>query len=282
MRAESTFAVIVGSPGILPEPRKSKTAYPAINGKIEINLSSGKMLTPADFDIRRTVDQESSTLLEKCAINSPDAMGDLQDGSIVALCHLKGNRPDGSAVLFYPYREQEVALGTRSKGANPKAHLQIPPQPKQYVVYRIGKWHGLLATWSAEGKKEFWCNYSNGQRHGWCCLFNQDAPKAVLEFAHNKINAVHLISGNQPTRTLADADQIAADPGAAPILREIDEIEQRLKADDHEFCDRVKLAVNQRIGQRNNEMRQEAAARASARAAQQDAGMKTILKKAGW
>lgn len=232
---------------------------------LRIKLPSGVMLTSANLDIRDKVSRDTGMLLKKCSQNAPDAMGFFQDGSdwaVASMCQVKGTKPSGAAVFFYSYQRHET------------------PQAKQYITYLSGKWDGVLATWTAGGQREFWCNYSNGQRQGLCCLFHDNAPKTVLDYTRNKLSAVYLITDNEVAESITDAEQIAAHEEAGALLKEIQAIEQRLKTDDRSLCDRVKQGVQLRLGAINRQRQASMDARMSERSAQQNQAFGEMWKRA--
>jgi hypothetical protein len=114
------------------------------------------------------------------------------------------------------------------------------------------------------------------------CLLKDNAVDAVLECTRNKIDAVHLIAGNRITKSFTDVEKALADVAASPILKEIDAIEQELKTDNREFCDRVKQGIQMRVGAVNSQKRAAASARSAGRAAAQDATIHSLRKAAGY
>jgi hypothetical protein len=246
-----------------PVPGSSVITLPTF----ALALPSGKVLHSAEVDLRGAVLSEIDKLLSKCRNNSPDVVGFFQDGSgmtVASLASIKGKKPHGSAVFFHP----GATYGN--------------PMPKCLATYKNGKWDGMLATWDPAGQECFWGNYSNGQRNGLICLLKDNAVDAVLECTRNKIDAVHLIAGNRITKSFTDVEKAIADVAASPILKEIDAIEQELKTDNREFCDRVKQGIQMRVGAVNSQKRAAASARSAGRAAAQDATIHSLRKAAGY
>lgn len=234
-------------------------------GDRDLHLPSGNVIEFDSFDIRRTVDRDIDMLLLKCGANKWDALGFFQAGSKTAidvLASIDGKEPHGPVVFFH-------------------SHLENADQkPRQYVTYRSGRWHGLLATWDVQGQKEFWCNYCDGQRDGLCYLFDKDALKLVLECTHGKVDAVHLIMANQIARSIMDADQAAADQAIGPMLKRTNEIEQGLKVENQAFCARVKTGVQFLIGERNQLKRAAASERRKSRDAAKAKMFRDLQKRA--
>ena len=223
------------------------------------------MLASTSLDVLNTVRNETDTLLQKCVANSLDAVGFYQRGSdsavdVVAGWHAK--KPYGPAVFFYPYRPGEDR------------------KPKQYVTYRNGTWNGLLATWNEAGQREFWGNYSNGQRDGFCCLFEEDRLTAVVECTRNNAEAIHLIEANRITKSLLEAAEISKNAVAGTVLEKIGQIEQHAKNDSHAFCERARKAVQSEVGKKNKQ-RIDSFNRRSANRAAKEEGLFNALKKAG-
>jgi hypothetical protein len=136
--------------------------------------------------------------------------------------------------------------------------------------------------WNAKGQECFWGTYSNGQRNGLMCLIKDNAVDAVLECTRNQADTVHLVARNRVTKTFTNYDNALADIAAAPILKELNAIEQEMKSDNREFCDRVKQGVQMRVGAVNSQKRAAASARSAGRAAAQEATIHTLRKAAGY
>jgi hypothetical protein len=148
------------------------------------------------------------------------------------------------------------------------------------VVYKAGKWHGILATWSTDGKKEFWCNYANDEPNGWCCLFKDDVLTAVLEYSRGEVVAVHLIAANRVAKSFSDVDQASADAIAGSVLREIDAIEQRLKAEDDTFQERVKQVAQRWLGDIQKEKQRRQLQRIKQREMEQQRAIEEMRRRA--
>jgi hypothetical protein len=220
---------------------------------------------------------EAAKLLQSSLANSRGAGCLFEPGSesaIAALFNFRGTQPDEVAVFFHPFQGVKIPGSRRLTGLH-------YGEPKQYAKYDNGTWNGLLATWNANGQREFWGNYAAGRRHGLCCLFNNDVLEAVLECTRDKINAVHLINSNQVAESLTDMDQASEHDGAGPVLKRIDAIQKRLKADNHEFCERVKKEVHQQIGAINKQRRDDINARSRDRDLRWKAGIDGIKRAAG-
>ena len=264
--AENSFAVTVVQPKLTLAPEDPRSRHSASEREdFHIDLPSGKVLASSSLDVLTKASEESGELLQKCRGNRPDAVGFYQQGSTSVIEVVSGRReskPFGPAVFFHPD-------GT-SKDS----------KPKQYVTYRNGKWNGLLATWNEAGQREFWGNYSNGQRHGMCCLFSENKLTTVVECTRGKTDAIHLIEANQITKTLAEADEISNDAAARTVLQKISEIEGRARDEDGALCERMKKALQFELGKINGKKRESFGVRSANRAAQEQ-GLFHSLKKAG-
>jgi hypothetical protein len=231
-----------------------------------VKLPSDKTLVLAMMDVREIVHQETDVLWRKCQANAPDAIGYFQEGSnsaVAGLANIKGNKPHGPAVLFHTCPQYQR------------------PKPKQYITYENGRWDGVLATWNGRGQKEFWGNYSNGQRNGFCCLFRDDALITILECTRNKAEAVHLVTANEVARSWTDVDAALADTICGPMLRQVDEIERRMKEEDRELRDRLRNGVQRRVGDLNRQKRAAASARGANRAAGNSQAIQGLRRAGG-
>lgn len=138
--------------------------------------------------------------------------------------------------------------------------------PKLYVTYnQAGKWEGWLATWDTGGQKHFWCQYDGGERQGFCCLFRQDDLTIVLECNRGKVEAVHLISAGQVQKTFADLDQASQDSTADAALKEIADIESKLRKNEAAFKKSVQQAISLRTKYINEMKQAQSAVRRDAR-----------------
>ena len=259
--AENSFAVTVVQPKPAFAQENPRSRHSASESEdFQIDLPSGKVLASTSLDVLTKVRDESGELLQKWQENRPDAVGLYQRGSDSAVDVVAGwrKKPCGPAVFFYPYRH-----------GNDRT-------PKQYVTYRNGTWNGLLATWNEAGQREFWGNYSNGQRDGLCCLFQGDRLTAVVECTRNGADAIHLIEANRITKSLVEAEEISKDATAGSVLEKISQIEQHAKDDSRAFCERLKKAVQSELGKKNKERINSFNNRSSNRAAQEQRLFKAL------
>jgi hypothetical protein len=230
-------------------------------------LPSGKVLTSSNVDIHDTVSRQIDSLWDKCLANQSDAVYFLQRGStsqIEAMATVRRSKLSGPALLFHSGKGYERQ------------------RPKYYATYQDGKRHGVVATWSESGQQEFWGNYVSGQRHGLCCLLKSDALTAVVECNRGKIEAMHLVAGNQVSKSWSDADEALADTAAGPIVKEIEDTEKDLKKDDLELRDRLRKGIQERVGARNSEKLKSFNTRSSGRAAAKEQAIRGLQKAAGY
>lgn len=250
-----------------PKHGQRKSKYSVTKTTFSVELPSGIVLDSAAIDLRDTVRSEIKTLISKCRANNPAAIGFFQEGSdsvVAALANIKGKKPHGAAVLFYP---------GRNYGS---------PKPQYYITYRSGRRDGVLAIWDTDDQQQYWGNYSNGQRHGLCCLLNDEMLVAVLEYSYGKFDAIHLFADNRITKSLTDEDEAVADAAASAVLQQIDAIEHRLISDDRLFCKRVQEGFQMQIGILNRQRRAATSARRAERAAAQEQSLHNLRKAGGW
>jgi len=180
---------------------------------------------------------------------------------IAALSHVNGNKLNGVTILFH-------------------AHSDLAP--KEYITYRNGVLHGEVASWNEQGQQQFWCKYSSGQRNDICCLFKDDRPTMVLEYARNEINSVHLIKDNEIAKSFTAVAEAEGDDTAGPLLKEINELEERVKADDRAYRERVRQAINLKVGFENKKKLNAIHNRINERAAEQEQTKKNARKIMGF
>ena len=261
LQDEQTIAIIVLAPMIVPGPPKIlRYSQPSA---FSIQLPSGATLNSAEVCILNQVRREISALKSQCHEHAPDVIALYQEGSrsvLAALSNVKGTKLHGATVLFYP---------------------QSTSRPKQYFTYRNGTLHGPVATWDEAGRQQLWCNYLSGRREGLCCFFENDLPAVVLECTRNKISSVHFITGNEIVKSFTAVEDAMRDDEVGPMLQEIDKLEQRVKADDRAYRDRVRQAIQLEIGFRNQQKRD--AIQARRRATRQGTGgiVSTVAEERG-
>lgn len=243
----------------------------------KITLPSGKTLVLADLDVLSTARNEAGRILQGCLANDPRAACLLEDApepAIAALFDFQRSQPDGATVLFYPRHGGDKFLSRsrsdkgRGRGVeNPTAKRSddsFHGEPKQYANYDNGKRSGLLATWDANGQREFWGNYKTNQREGLCCLFDNDVLSAVFECSSDRIDVVYLVKSNEVTATLK-RQEASEHTEASAMLKRADQIDKRLKDENREFCKGVTRQVHMLLGMRAKEKREAAEARAAER-----------------
>ena len=189
----------------------------------QIVFPSGKALVLANLDVGQQLHQDIVALERKCKSKTPAAIAFFRDGpsgARDAIGSFKGNLATGPAVFFHPYVKGNV--------------------PRHYINFKHGRWHGVLATWNVYGRREFLGNYSNGLRHGFLCLFHNDALTTVLECAHGKIEAVHQITADRLSSSSTGAASAPSAAGLTEVLGQVLNIERDLKRADKSFHRRVK------------------------------------------
>jgi hypothetical protein len=257
LRGEMTFGVFVAIPRLA---KPSRTGGDLAPGVFTIRLPSGKRAASTELLILDRVRNEISALETKCRENASGVIGSYQEGSqseIAALSNVKGLKLYGATILF---------------------HSHSMAAPKEYITYRNGTLHGEVASWDEQGQQQFWCNYASGQRDGLCCLFKHDLLAMVLECARNKTTAVHLITDNEITKSFTAVEEARGNNTAGPLLQEIMEIEDRLKADERAYRDRVTQAMHLKVGLNNQKKRDEFRRRSQERGAAEQQWIDTLHK----
>ena len=70
-------------------------------------------------------------------------------------------------------------------------------QPITLANYKDGQLDGMIKIWNDQGKRNYWCQYANGFRNGFCCCYKDDRLRLLLEIYHDTIRGVYLVeNGN--------------------------------------------------------------------------------------
>jgi hypothetical protein len=124
--------------------------------------------------------------------------------------------------------------------------------PIVYANYTGDKLNGIVKTWNENGQREYWCQYKNDVRHGFCCYFKDDIPRILYEISHNKIIAVHLCNNNQLEKSFKSCAEAAAnDENAKVLIAETDEVELEIKRYDREYTKLMDRFRNFKRGEMN-------------------------------
>jgi antitoxin component YwqK of YwqJK toxin-antitoxin module len=159
------------------------------------------------------------------------------DGTLYAICSIRNGALEGETVMVHPSNDLAI-----------------------YATYAGGLRQGVVKTWNAEGKVEYWCQFAKGKRHGFCAFFKDADLQLVLQCDHGKTTGVHLISGNAISKSFADEDVASADKTAGARLGELNETEsqllkneQKIKKQAHDEDQRMRQhrASSLNVGKRN-------------------------------
>ena len=111
------------------------------------------------------------------------------------------------------------------------------------AMYAAGLRQGVVKTWNAEGKMEYWCQYLKGKTNGLCCWFQDGDLKLVVQCDHGKTTGVYLISGNAIGKSFADEDAASTDETVGDRLEQLQVIEDRLSKDEEQIKKDLKKQV---------------------------------------
>lgn len=210
----------------LPKPSRPDVGRKAVRD-FRITFPSGNVLSSSDLRINV---REVADAIEKSLRADPYSVLSIHrpNGTLRALaCHDKGTL-NGVMLAFYENK-----------------------RPKMYVTYAKGKRHGLLKIWDSRSRGVFACRYTMGRRQGFCCLMDEGEPRLVLEYGHDKIDAVHLLGGGKIVKSYDGVSSL--DGTAASVMEQLKEIEDKLGQEEPVF----KKAVRQE----DRRLRKERAAR---------------------
>ncbi len=288
-RGERTLGIVVAIPRIA---KPAKTPGDLASGVSTIRLPSGTTVASAEIHILDRVRNEISVMETKCRENAPGFIGlSQQEGSqsdVAPLPNVNHGKHKSKQKTSNQFRSQSdiSALsklkGTKLYGVTILFHTQGYLKPKEYITYRNGTLHGEVASWDEQGQQQFWGNYVSGQPDGICCLFKDDRPIMVLECTRNNVNSVHLITGNEITKSFTAVAEAKADDTAGPLLKEINECEERVKADERAHYQRVTKAINLKVGFENKKKRDNFQNRSNEREKEQENIKRSARKLMGF
>ncbi|NQT16194.1 MAG: trypsin-like peptidase domain-containing protein [Planctomycetes bacterium] len=188
-----------------------------------IRLASGKVFQRDRFQDDR---QEAESLVESWSREDASVirLNDTKKTSYyIAYCRHNSGRLSGLAVTFHD--EDTV---------------------KMCANYRNGERDGPLRLWDAEGQDLYWCDYSNGQREGICCLFKKDELWMISERSPNKVVHMVLLSEGKQVAQFDDRKQAQSHELASTALRVADDIESDIKKCEDRITSKMAQIIRSR------------------------------------
>ena len=116
--------------------------------------------------------------------------------------------------------------------------------------YQRGMLQGPRVHWTATGVRDYFCQYDKGKRSGVCCLLDDNAVRAVLEYNAGDLAAVHLVKGRHVKKSFTTPQAWAADTAAAAALAKADTIESALHGQEGEFRSSLTKFLNTLVGKK--------------------------------
>jgi len=258
--------VLVSRPAGIPGP-PIRPPVSVRTGSYRLTFPSGKTLDTSTFGVDRSdIDREVARLLAEQQSFVPQRAEHVvrfvlhPNESMRALMTCRNNGSyelDGSTIIFFPGKRAagHGPYGPPGNsyprlppgGPGPPAALLYPPSetlppvspadlnPRMWVNYADGKKEGWLRAWNAAGQKEYWCQYVYNKRKGFCCLFENDELKMVLECGSYRVDAIHLVSGDRVLKTFEDSAEVEADDVGGRLWKRLAAVEAHLKQEEIEF-----------------------------------------------
>jgi hypothetical protein len=241
----------------LPAPEAADTAVPfsdtdepppiARPGLIE--LPSGGSFDVAEFDRARSeVAQTVATLLE-----SPNFLDRLKPARqverfLIARKNglplvLVARFPTGQIKGIAGWRAEkpdQMIVGCHPSGASAGSAGAEMIVPALYVPLADGRTNGWLRAWNSDGTKRYGCQNQRGRRSGLACCFEQDQPRAVVEYKNDRIATVHLVANGLVAKSFANEDLARKDETGAAVLANMEHCAKELK--DEEMALRKEVA----------------------------------------
>ena len=78
----------------------------------------------------------------------------------------------------------------------------------------------------------------------------------VLECTRDEINSVHLIAANEIAKSFTAVEEAMKDAAAGPLLQELDNVEDRVKADERAYRARLKKEIQLQLARKNQQDRE--------------------------
>lgn len=101
--------------------------------------------------------------------------------------------------------------------------------PVTYATYIDGALDGMIKTWNEKGDRVYWCQYTKGVRNGFCCYFQDNFLRMLLEIDNDAIAGIHLCANGSLEKSFSSIEQASADKDARILLDKLDNLESDLK-----------------------------------------------------
>jgi len=149
---------------------------------------------------------------------------------------------DDPVLCMYHPSGQIAALTSHNKGVLNGISMAFYEnrKPMTYAAYSDGALDGMLKTWNEKGDRIYWCQYEKGVRNGYCCFFQDNSLRMILEIDNDKISGIHLCANGERKKSFTSIEQASADKVAQKLLDEVDGLESELKVNEGVFKQQVK------------------------------------------
>ena len=161
--------------------------------------------------------------------------------------------------------------------------------PVQYTKYRNHQRNGLLKLWSEKGEQIYWGEYLDGQRHGFCCLFEDGQLSMVADWDMDKLQSMVVLTDGEVSKEFSDVEITGADPEGSAMLAQLAQVEKDLAENERHFKTRLRGELRdlkeaqrrQRVARLNPMKRANMQGRMNQRAAQQRAHIGALRRISG-
>lgn len=205
-------------------------------GDYEIHLPSGKVVSTGSMPTRDQAQKEADSLIQTAkAENASHRLAtvagfyfDEKQGTLSSICQIRDRTIlDGTAVFFYP--DQSV---------------------RTLAKYQRGILQGSQTRLTETGGPDFFCQYEKGKRNGLCCLLENAAVSAVLEYDAGNVTAVYLVKGKRIAKSFNTAEAWGADTAAAAAVEKADSADSAVRKEGHDFQLKLVEEIHKVIGQK--------------------------------
>lgn len=276
--------------GVNPPAGPTKpAAKPGVPASYDITLPSKLTISSAEFDVEKKAKVKAAAIRWQIAKQLDDLQERLKNGqrltppdavplwadepkktALWALAEVRSNDASGDGIVFQEGKDPKSATihsggGAAGKPGGPMERFWDDVVLKEYMQYESNRWNGTVASWTMDGKLNYFGKYVKGRRDGFCCLFKDGLPRLIVECSLGDISAVHLVSDAKVEHTFRTEGGAIRDATAGPLMRELDAAESSLKDEGRKYERAVRTAINSFQGILNSTNRSKFSQRSRAR-----------------